>query len=174
MPKHRVFISYYHRDDQRYKNGLINWNNEKKCFDDESVEIGDINDSYMTDESIYSQIRDNYIRDATVTIVLLGLNTKHRKHVDREIGSSLRKTNYNSRCGLLIITLPEFEKYYGMQITQENAGARIAANYRNEYAEIISWNNIHLNLSQAIHKAFLKRSLKLPDNSMPYRRRNSN
>ena len=62
-------------------------------------------------ETIRQQIRDNFIRDATVTVVLIGPCTWQRKHVDWEIGSSLRKTKRNSRCGLLGILLPNHPNF---------------------------------------------------------------
>ena len=52
---------------------------------------GDIDDSLATD-TIRQRIRDNFIRDATVTVVLIGPCTWQRKYVDWEIGSSLRAT----------------------------------------------------------------------------------
>ena len=73
---------------------------------DKSVEDGDIDDLNIKTETIRQKIRDDFIADATVTIVLIGPCTWQRKHVDWEIGSSLRDTKKNSRCGLLGIWLP--------------------------------------------------------------------
>ena len=72
---------------------------------DESVEDGDIDPGLKVD-TVRSRIRDEFIADATVTVVLVGRCTWQRKHVDWEIGSSLRDTKRNSRCGLLGILLP--------------------------------------------------------------------
>ena len=70
-----------------------------------SVGDGDIEDNLRV-ETIRRRIRDEFIADATVTVVLIGPATWQRKHVDWEIGSSLRATRTNSRCGLLGILLP--------------------------------------------------------------------
>ena len=51
-----------------------------------------------------------------MTIVLIGPCTWQRKHVDWEIGASLRKTRKNSRCGLLGILLPNHPDYKKLQI----------------------------------------------------------
>ena len=73
---------------------------------DRSVDTGNIDDTGLKTATVRQKIRDDYIRDATVTIVLIGPCTWQRKHVDWEIGSSIRKTKRNSRCGLLGILLP--------------------------------------------------------------------
>ena len=72
---------------------------------DKSVTDGDIDVDLKTD-TIRQKIRDEFIADASVTVVLIGRCTWQRKHIDWEIGSSLRDTKKNSRCGLLGILLP--------------------------------------------------------------------
>ena len=67
---------------------------------DRSVDTGNIDDTDLKTATVRQKIRDEYIRDATVTIVLIGPRTWQRKHVDWEIGSSLRKSKRNPRCGL--------------------------------------------------------------------------
>ena len=107
IPKHKVFISYHHANDQEYKELLINWN-EKNDFDifiDASVDTGDI-DENLKDESIRQKIRDEYLRDSTVTILLVGTETKKRKHVDWEIYSSMYDGQVNKKSGVLVINLP--------------------------------------------------------------------
>ena len=52
----------------------------------------------------------HYLKDSTVTVVLIGEETWKRKHVDWEIGSSLRQTQNNSRSGLLGIILPTYPR----------------------------------------------------------------
>lgn len=81
--KHRVFVSYHHKNDQAYKEYLINWAEENNIFVDWSVDTGDISDD-LSDEQIREKIRDEYLRDCRVTILLVGTETKYRKHVDWE------------------------------------------------------------------------------------------
>ena len=52
------------------------------------------------------RIREDYIAQVSVTVVLIGCCTWQRKYVDWEIGASLRDTTTNPRCGLLGILLP--------------------------------------------------------------------
>ena len=106
--KHKVFISFHH-EDQTYKNQFVQMMG--KDLVDKSVEDGDIDDDRLLTETIRQKIRDDFITEATVTVVLIGPCTWQRKHVDWEIGSSLRDTKKNSRCGLLGILLPDHPNY---------------------------------------------------------------
>ena len=65
-PMHKVFISYHHENDQRYKDALVEFGHKNSIFIDESVDTGDISDD-LNDESIREKIRDEYLRDSTVT-----------------------------------------------------------------------------------------------------------
>lgn len=103
--KHRVFISYHHANDQAYKDALLLLNNRHDIFIDASVDTGDIDDD-LDDDAIRQEIRDEYLKDSSVTIVLVGLETKGRKHVDWEIYSSMFNGKVNKQSGVLVINLP--------------------------------------------------------------------
>ena len=91
-PVHKVFISFHHANDESYKNELEKLAPQNKTeFISKAIQDGDIDDN-ITTETIYQKIRDNYIADATVTIVLIGKDTWKRKYVDWEIASSIRDT----------------------------------------------------------------------------------
>ena len=81
---HKVFISYHHLNDQGYKENLVRFGEENQIFIDGSVDTGDISDD-LPSQTIREIIRDDYLRDSTVTIVLVGTSTKGRKHIDWEI-----------------------------------------------------------------------------------------
>ena len=103
---HRVFISYHHRNDQFYKEQLLTLNARHKIFTDASVDTGEISDDF-DDDAIRQKIRDEYLKDSSVTIVLVGLETKNRKHVDWEIYSSMFDGKVNKKSGILAISLPQ-------------------------------------------------------------------
>ena len=103
--KHKVFISYHHANDQCYKQKLLRFNEKYGIFIDKSVDTGDI-DELLPDQIIREEIRDDYLQDSTVTILLLGKETKHRKHIDWEIYSSMYDGKVNKRSGILVINLP--------------------------------------------------------------------
>lgn len=103
--KHRVFISYHHKNDQWAKDRLIELNRQFGFFIDESVDTGDIPDEW-DDQKIRMEIRDNYLKYSTVTVLLVGTETQYRKHVDWELYSSMYDGVKNKRSGIVVIMLP--------------------------------------------------------------------
>ena len=169
-PRHRVFISYYH-DDQAYKDWFIQMMGEDIV--DESVRDGDIDDNIAT-ETIRQTIRDHFIRDATVTMVLIGQCTWQRKHIDWEIGSSLRDTRLNSRCGLLGILLPNHSNAQAGQYSLNLVPPRLADNVggNDPYARVYDWSDNPTEIRNWIHSAFIRRAGTAPDNSRVQYRHN--
>ena len=85
-PKRNVFVSYYHSDDQAKKEKF-----DYLCKDfiiNQSVMIDEIDDD-NSDDYINRLINEEHMKDTTVLVVLLGRNTKYRKHVDWEISGAL-------------------------------------------------------------------------------------
>ena len=134
---------------------------------DKSVEDGDIDDTNLKTETIRQKIRDGFIADATVTVVLIGPCTWQRKHVDWEIGSSLRSTQRNSRCGLLGILLPNHPNYGGGSYNPRLIPPRLADNREgyDPYALIYEWSDQTEYIRQWIHQAFERRDGTPPHNS---------
>ena len=64
MNKHKVFISYHHHLDQDYKDYLEELNEEHQIFINQSVKLGEIDDSLST-ETIREKIRDEYLQDSS-------------------------------------------------------------------------------------------------------------
>ena len=86
-----MFVSYHDCDaDRPYKDRFTEL--LKGSIIDKSVHDDDIDDDPLKRETVRQKIRDEFIADASVTVVLVGTRTWQRKHVDWEIGSSLRKT----------------------------------------------------------------------------------
>lgn len=108
---HKVFISYHHANDQAYKEALTQLNRNYGLFIDLSVDTRDIGEN-LDDQAIRQIIRDDYLKDSVVTIVLVGIETKNRKHVDWEIYSSMINGKINKRSGILIVNLPSTECNY--------------------------------------------------------------
>jgi hypothetical protein len=105
--KHKVFISYYHHKDQFHKNYLIDvLNPTHDLFDDYSVNQDEIDETGKSDETIRRIIRDDYIADATVLILLCGVETKYRKFVDWELHAAMYDTELNPKMGIIVINLP--------------------------------------------------------------------
>lgn len=102
---HKVFISYHHENDQWYKDYLVELGRQHSIFIDKSVDTGNISDD-LSDQRIREKIRDEYLQDSTVTIVLVGKETNRRKHVDWEIYSSMYDGAVNKKSGIVVLNLP--------------------------------------------------------------------
>lgn len=130
----KVFISYHHANDQWAKDQLQLWVETYGLFEDVSVNTADVDDDLPT-ETIRCKIRDEYLRDSTVTIVLVGAETRGRKHVDWEIYSSMRDGAINKQSGLLAIQLPS---------TNPQSWHAAHEWEKNElYPDCTSWMNVH-------------------------------
>ena len=130
---HKVFISYHHHNDQRYKEELVRFGESFSIFLDQSVGADDIPD-HWTDEQIRRAIRDQYLRDSTVTIVLVGSETRRRKHVDWEVYSSMYDGSVNKRSGIVVVNLPGTSNYFNAPHGDEEK--------RLLYPEVTSWIHV--------------------------------
>lgn len=156
-PKRKVFISYYHHDDQAYKDAFERTFGH--LFINKSVQNGDINTDVST-EYIKRLIQSpDFLADASVLIVLCGPNTKGRKHVDWEISGALN-TKLNGCSGVVGILLPQIP-LNGRNYDYDSLPPRLADNVKSGYAAVHLWNEITSNanfVNDAIEAAFLKRS----------------
>jgi hypothetical protein len=173
--RHKVFVSYHHENDQEYRTQF-----ERICNDvivSKSVEIGDIDPNANT-EYVRQKIRDEYLSDSTVTVVLIGKETWQRKYVDWEIYSSLRDTQKNARSGLLGIILPTYPRSDPNHYNPHTIPPRLADNLQNRvdgktpFASIHNWSTNAELIQEWIHGAFLKKDQILPINNRPMFGRN--
>ena len=164
-PRHKVFISF-HEQDIDHKVKFVCQMGERII--DGSVDTGNIDDTGLKTTAVRQKIRDEYISDATVTIVLVGRRTWQRKHVDWEIGASIRKTRKNSRCGLLGILLPNHPDY-GKAHNLRRVPPRLADNCEGEnpYALLYDWPDpwAPAKIARWINRAFIRKEGAPPDNS---------
>lgn len=199
MSKHNVFISYHHYNDQYYKEELIELNKKYNIFIDQSVYTGDINEN-LGDQIIREKIRDEYLKDSTVTILLVGTETKNRKHIDWELYSSMYNGRINKKSGILVINLPTIQgtihAAHGEQGNYPDT-KWTTLKYRTEYEErhpylperiidnllnpeakisVTNWGDIKNNpyfLSELIDKTFSSKSTNSYDLSREMRKNNS-
>lgn len=167
--RHNVFVSYHHANDQYYRNKFEEiFSNQYDIMVSKSVQIGDIDPSLKT-ETIRQKIRDEYLRDSTVTVVLIGSETWKRKHIDWEIGASIRQTQFNPRSGLIGILLPSYHDYHSIQYGKYNKNTippRLSDNLDCEFAKIYEWSDNPYDVQQWIHDASQRRNRIDPDNSL--------
>lgn len=110
--RHKVFVSYHHDDQNEVEEFIETFDQERKVFISRGIGIEmeqDIIDSDNTDY-VMSKIRELYLKDSTVTIVLIGKCTWARRYVDWEIQASLRHGEIVTPNGLLGIVLPSAGK----------------------------------------------------------------
>jgi hypothetical protein len=163
--RHKVFISYHHALDEHYKTDF-----ERRfgaafgAIVPGSVNDGDIDPNLPT-ETIRQKIRDEYLRDTSVTVVLIGAETWQRKHIDWEIGSSIRHTECSPRSGLLGILLPTYPRADPTKYNPRAIPPRLYDNIKCEFAAIYNWSENPTTVQDWIHQAYLRKSTKQPDNS---------
>ena len=162
--RHKIFISYYHKDDEYYRYQFEQ--SFGHLFISKSVQPGAINSDVSADY-IKRLIQMGYITDASVVVILVGPKTYCRKHVDWEIGSSIRHTEYNPRSGLLGIVLPTYPTFKENTYNPHTIPPRLNDNIECKFAKIYAWNTNPLTIQDWIHEAFERRNIIPPDNSYP-------
>lgn len=165
--RHKVFVSYHHVNDQYYRNKFeLLFANLHNIMISNSVQIGDVN-PYLPSDTIRQKVRDEYLRDSTVTVVLVGSETWKRKHVDWEIGSSIRDTLRNPRSGLMGILLPTYPYPASNKYAPGTIPPRLYDNIIYGYAKLYNWSENPAEVKEWIHEAFGRRFNVEPDNSYP-------
>ena len=162
--KHKVFVSYHQENDEKYKNLFKNM--FESIYVSKSVAIGDIDPNLKT-ETIRQKIRDEYLRDSSVNVVLVGKETWKRKHVDWEISSSIRHTKFNPRSGLLGIILPTHPDYGKETFTKYLIPPRLYDNIECKFSNIYDWTSNAYSVEDWIHDAFINKDKINPNNSRP-------
>ena len=171
---HKVFVSYHHENDQKYRNDFEElFHDDYQIFISKSVQIGDIDPNLKTD-TVRQKIRNEYLSDSTVTVVLIGLETWKRKHIDWEISSSLRHTESNPRSGLIGILLPTHPSYNQKTCDPHTIPPRLYDNQKNGFAKIYDWSTKPISVQNMIHEAFIRRFEIIPDNSRDLYKNNRN
>jgi hypothetical protein len=149
--RHKVFISYYHDDDQYYRNRfeqLFGY-----LFISKSVEPGDINTDVST-EYIKCLIKENYISDSSIILVLVGKRTWGRKHVDWEISAGLDRRVGEHYAGLLGLCLPTHPDYSSDKFNPAIVPPRLVDNIHSGYAKFYNWTESESSIKNWIEDAF--------------------
>jgi len=168
--RHKVFISYYHKEDEYYRNRFEELFGH--LFINKSVKPGDI-DTDISDEYIKRLIQQKYITDASVVLVLVGPKTHCRKHVDWEISAGLMK-KVGGYSGLLGLCLPTHPDYGKDKFNPDIVPPRLVDNIKSGYAKLYDWTEDEQKIKKWIEDAFNARIEKaeLIDNSRPQFKRN--
>lgn len=172
--RRKCFISYHHDDEYEVEQFIETFDHNQDVLIARGIGAsmaGDIINS-TDDDYIKARIREKYLRDTTVTIVMVGKCTWARKFVDWEVAASLRNTATASRSGLMAITLPSAADYSDRELP-----IRVSDNVAGEdgYARWWKYPSSASGLADMIETAYGYRSTRdyLVDNSRSLRSYNS-
>lgn len=108
---HKTFISFHHDNEEQLKDAIVRLGDESE-FIDKSVDDGDI-DPNLDEATIMRKIREKYLYNSTVTLVLVGWKTASRPYINSELQASLRDTANNKHNGLLAVICDDlYEQIY--------------------------------------------------------------
>ena len=172
--RHKTFISYHHADEDEVSDFINHFDHDHDVLLSRGIGAsmaGDVIDSTDADY-IKRRIRELYLRDSTVTLVMVGAETWGRRFVDWEIAASLRNTATTSRNGLVAITLPSM-----FDVAGRKPPARVSDNVDGEdgYAKWMKYPASTASLASIIDDAYGRRSTHADkvDNSRALRSRNA-
>jgi hypothetical protein len=172
--RHKAFISYHHADEAEVSEFINTFDHGHDVLISRGIGAsmaGDVINSTNADY-IKQRIRDLYLRDSTVTLVMVGAETWGRRFVDWEVAASLRNTSRSPRNGLVAITLPSVANLPGRKPPE-----RVRDNVASEdgYARWMKYPKTAASLAAMIDAAYLRRMTHagVVDNSRALRTRNA-
>ncbi len=148
--RHKTFISY-HRDDQEEVDKFIEtFDHDRDVFIARAVGSDQTMDELIEsddDDYVMRRIREEHIRDSTVTLVFVGKNTWTRKFVDWELAASLHQgPKAGLPNGVLAILSPE--------LSEAILPDRLVDNWESGYAKSYSYPKNRTQLAKWIDQAF--------------------
>ncbi|MDE2933143.1 MAG: TIR domain-containing protein [Chloroflexota bacterium] len=157
--RRKCFISYHVDDAAAVKTFLEDFGD---VFIAKEIGVSDEDDFIGSDDREYvmRRVRELYLTDSTVTIVLVGKCTAKRKYIDWEIASTLRNDPKNKRSGLLGINLKSMGN-------RGLAPPRLEVNRGKDdsFGFYYSYPGSNADLRTMIENAYGRRSTHTPDNS---------
>lgn len=170
--RHKCFVSY-HVDDMTEVEAFISDFGSEFIARSVGVTIEDDFVDSDNEEYVQRRIREQYLTDSTVTIVLLGKCTWARKFVDWEISSSLRNDHNNKRNGLLAYPLPSMDN--SARLPERIRDNWVDGAPDKSYARYLAYPSSASTVRSNINAAFDDRTTKssLVENSRALRKANS-
>ena len=158
--RRKCFISYHHADQTEVDTFVRTFDHECNIFISRGLgkEMSqDIIDSTNTDY-VMRRIRELYLSDSTVTLVMLGKCTWARRYVDWEIQSSLRNGETITANGLLAIKLPSYPNSGGCFPNRLNLNLKQSDAQADCYARWMAYPSTSQSLIDSIEAAYLRRA----------------
>jgi MTH538 TIR-like domain (DUF1863) len=161
-PRRKCFISYHHADEAEVSSFVRTFDHGRNLLIVRGLGTdmpGDVVNSTDTDY-VMRRIRELYIKDSTVTLVMLGKCTWARRYVDWEIQASLYQREGTHPNGLLAIKLPSFpangshpDRFNKNLLTDENK-----KDWGDCYARHMSYPTSEQQLVDEIEEAYGRRT----------------
>lgn len=172
--RHNCFLSYHADDADEVVSFIDSFGN---AFIPKVIGVSDEDDFIDSTDIDYvlARIREKYLTDSTVTIVMIGACTWARRYVDWEIYSSLRNDKTNRLNGLMGVTLPSVAFDGSRQPPPRLADNLLGANNQDGYARWWKYPSSEEQLRGHIDDAFAARISRnsLIDNTRARKLRNS-
>ena len=153
--RRKCFISYHHADDAAVRTFVEKFDHTHDVFIRRRLgeSPDDLIDSTNTDY-VMRQVRARFLKDSTVTIVLMGRCTWARRYVDWEIQSSLRqgRTPPNGLLGVKLPTFGDFPPRFNDNLIAPGSGQVDC------YARWMDYPQTTQQLRDAIEDAYARRS----------------
>ena len=147
---HKTFISYYQEDQEEVDEFIKTFDHEREVFIARAVGSDQTMDELIDsddDEYVMRRLREEYVRDSTVTLVFIGKDTWSRKFVDWEIAASLHQgPNAGLPNGMLAVLSP--------QLTETMLPDRFIDNWEAGYANFYAYPKDKTQLTKWIDQAF--------------------
>lgn len=170
--RHKCFVSYHADDMPEVETFIDDFGSE---FIARSVGVTVEDDFVDSDDEDYikRRIREEYLTDSTVTVVLLGKCTWSRMFVDWETSSSLRNDANNKRSGLLVYPLPSMNN--SATLPDRVKDNWVEGDLASSYSRYLSYPTSASSVRSSIENAFNDRTAKadLVDNSRALKKANS-
>ena len=151
--RHKTFISYHVDDHEEVEKFIKTFDHSRDVFIARALGSDQTMDELIdseNDEYVMRRIREDQIKDSTVTLLFIGKNTWNRKFVDWELAASLHQ---GSKAGLpngvLAILSPKLSK----AIVPD----RFVDNWETGYANFHPFPKDRIQLAKWIEQAFESR-----------------
>jgi hypothetical protein len=164
----KAYVSYHHDGDQRNRDrfdALFADRHDVVVLGGGPLEEEEEFAEDLKPDAVRQKIRENFLRDSAVTVVLVGASTWKRKHVDWEIGASVRHTQKHPRSGLLGILLPSYLIANKGRQEPHTMPPRLHDNVECKFAQVHEWSDDASEVKLWLDRAFQDRSNVTPNNT---------
>ena len=153
--RHKCFVSYHQKNESEVEAFIEKFG---EVFIAKVLGVSNDDDFVNSTKTDYvmRQIRETYLTDSTVTLVMIGKCTWARRYVDWEIAATLRNDPKNKRSGLLGIVLPSASS---TTTSPRRLNINVPKLGGKGYARRIAYPGTKARLKSSIEDAFTARSI---------------